>query len=266
MQISRVFRELGSRLRSGAGLSVSRRWGDLKASEDNSIRRDTWVAQRLAELPAGWQLIDVGAGQCQYKKHCGHLVYKSQDNAIYDGRGDSVGLQTDVWDFSKIDIVCDLLDIPENDPYDAALFTEVLEHIPDPAAALYKMARLVKPSGLLILTAPFCSFTHFAPYFYGTGFSRYFYKHHLPKAGFEIVEITENGGFFDFLEQEIARSPTMIRQYLGREPSIEEERVLVAAAEVMAAARHNEAERRASGGIDSSAFVTFGLHVVARRV
>ena len=44
---------------------------------------------------------------------CSHLDYLSQDFAQYDGSGDGSGLQTGSWDQSKIDIVSDIIDIPE---------------------------------------------------------------------------------------------------------------------------------------------------------
>jgi len=111
------------------------------------------------------------------------------------------------------------LDIPENRTFDAALCSEVLEHVPDAVAAIQKIGKLVKPGGLLILTAPFVSLTHFAPYHYATGFSRYWYEHHLPRSGFKIVSIESNGGFFDLLYQETTRSQNVYRRYVG-EPNL----------------------------------------------
>lgn len=92
----------------------------------------------------------------------------------YEGAGDGKGLQTGKWDTSRVDLVCDISAIPELDAsFDAILCSEVLEHVPDPSKALDEFARLLKPSGKLILTAPFASLVHFAPYHYCTGFSRY---------------------------------------------------------------------------------------------
>lgn len=181
----------------------------------NAATRDTWVADALAALPAGARLLDAGAGECQYKKHCGHLKYVAQDIAVYDGKGDT-GLQTGSWDFSKIDIVCDILDIPEPDAsFDAVLCTEVLEHLPDPVRALDEMARLLRPGGMFIITAPFWSLTHFAPYHYATGFNRYFYELHLERLEFDIVEITPNGNFFECVGQEVRRVADMAQRFAG---------------------------------------------------
>ena len=189
--------------------------GQYVVGTRNAATRDAWVANALAALPAGARLLDAGAGECQYKKHCGHLKYVAQDNAVYDGKGDS-GLQTGSWDFSQVDIVSDILDIPEPDAsFDAVLCTEVLEHLPDPVRALDEMARLLRPGGTFIVTAPFWSLTHFAPYHYATGFNRYFYEFHLGRLGFDIVEMTPNGNFFECVGQELRRVSDMAQRFAG---------------------------------------------------
>ena len=183
----------------------------------NAATRDAWVAQVLSELPVGARLLDAGAGECQYKKHCGHLEYVAQDNAIYDGKGDA-GLQTGSWDFSRIDIVSDIVNIPEPDAsFDAVLCTEVLEHLPDPVRALDEMARLLRPGGVFVITAPFWSLTHFAPYHYATGFNRYFYEFHLGRLGFDILDMIPNGNFFECVGQELRRVPEMAQHFAGGE-------------------------------------------------
>jgi SAM-dependent methyltransferase len=181
----------------------------------NASTRDAWVETILTDLRAGIRLLDAGAGECQYKKHCGHLDYVAQDVAVYDGKG-AVGLQTGTWDFSKIDIVSDITAIPEPDAsFDAVLCTEVLEHLPDPVRALEEMARLLKVGGTFIITAPFWSLTHFAPFHFATGFNRYFYEHHLGRLGFEIIDLVPNGNFFECIGQEVRRISIMADKFAG---------------------------------------------------
>lgn len=170
----------------------------------NHAARAQWIENKLKALPEGSSLLDVGAGECAYKPFCDHLEYLAQDIAEYDGTG-AEGLHTGAWDTSKLDFVCDLYDIPEDRQFDTVFCSEVLEHVVDPVRAVEKMARLTKPGGRMILTAPFNSLTHFAPYHFCTGFSRYFYETHLTRLGFEITELTPNGGWFDMMDQELGR-------------------------------------------------------------
>jgi len=67
--------------------------------------------------------------------------------------------------------------------------------------------------GKLIITAPFSSLVHFSPYHYATGFSRYWYEHHLPLRGFVIEELAPNGDWFSCTKQEILRLPYMAKKY-----------------------------------------------------
>jgi SAM-dependent methyltransferase len=212
-----LFRNFLALPRSERSKILSTDQGQYVVGTQNAATRDAWVAEALTALPPGARLLDAGAGECQYKKHCGHLKYVAQDIAVYDGKGDT-GLQTGSWDFSQIDIVSDILNIPEPDAsFDAVLCTEVLEHLPDPVRALDEMARLLRPGGMFIITAPFWSLTHFAPYHYATGFNRYFYEFHLGRLGFDIVEMTPNGNFFECVGQELRRVAEMAQRFAGGE-------------------------------------------------
>lgn len=224
----------------------------------NEEARHAWVQAALAQIPTGARLLDAGAGTQRYRAFCGHLQYVAQDFAAYDGAGDGAGLHPGEFLYGKLDVVSDITAIPEPDgAFDAVLCTEVLEHVPDPAAALRELGRLLRPGGDLLLTAPFVSFTHFAPYHFCTGFSRYFYQQQLAANGLDILELSANGGFFDFAAQEIRRIDAVAARYSPHGPSLIErvaQRILL---------RRLERLRRKDAG--SAEFACFGLHVHARK-
>lgn len=176
--------------------------------------RDKFIKETLSNLDSGLRILDAGAGECKYKKFCNHLNYVSQDFCEYDGTGDSKGLQIGEWDYSEIDIVSDITNVPEPDSsFDVILCTEVFQHILNPDKAIKEFSRLLKRGGKLIITTPVSSFTHFAPYYYYNGFSRYYFENFLPQYDFKIIELTYNGNYFEYIATEIQRIPYMAKRY-----------------------------------------------------
>lgn len=188
---------------------------------NNANNREKWLKETLLKVPADSRILDAGAGTQQYRKFCTHLNYVSQDFGQYDGTGDEAALQTGEFDYGKLDIVCDITSIPEPDSsFDAIMCIEVLEHLPNPVLALKEFSRLLKPGGHLIITAPFCSLTHFAPYHFSSGFNKYWYEEHLSNNGFKEIDISSNGNYFEFMAQEIHRIPSIANRYSGQKPNI----------------------------------------------
>ncbi len=184
----------------------------LIGNDTEEIQRN-WVVRQLKNLPSACRILDAGAGELRFKPHCSHLQYVAQDFGQYNGGGDGAGLQTGKWDNSRLDIVSDITCIPVDDAsFDAILCSEVFEHIPDAIAAVREFARILKPGGTLLITAPFSSLTHFAPYHF-CGYNRYWYMHHLPALGLKIEVIDHNGSWFTFVAQELRRSRLVGRMY-----------------------------------------------------
>jgi ubiquinone/menaquinone biosynthesis C-methylase UbiE len=175
----------------------------------NQRGRDAWVAEMAATVPAGARVLDAGAGKTPYQHLFDHCEYRTHDFAQYEGTQE--GLMTDSWNYGEIDYVSDITAIPvESESFDVVLCTEVLEHVPEPIAALEEMSRVLRPGGRLFVTAPLGSGAHQEPYHYYGGFTRHFYATMLPRFDMELVELRPNGGFFRHYLQETARATNIL--------------------------------------------------------
>ena len=180
----------------------------------NEKNRDKWLEKVINDIPNQSKILDAGAGELKYEKFCSHLDYTSQDFGKYTVEGNDEGKQTVNWDNSKIDIVSDIIDIPLPDKsFDAIMCVEVFEHIAEPVKAVKQFERILKPGGVLILTAPFCSITHFAPYYFANGYSKYWYEKILKDYNFIIDELVYNGNYFEYIAQEIHHLPRVEDRY-----------------------------------------------------
>lgn len=163
----------------------------------NTYYRDQWVKSWADRLPLGERVLDVGAGPGRYRSLFAHCEYQAHDFGQEPGT---------LGQYTALDYQSDILDIPVPDhSFGVILCTEVLEHVPDPVAAIREMARILKPGGRLLLTAPLGSFLHQEPYHFYGGYTPHWYRKFLPEAGFEIEHIEANKGFFLFFSQESQR-------------------------------------------------------------
>jgi ubiquinone/menaquinone biosynthesis C-methylase UbiE len=121
----------------------------------------------------------------------------TQDFMQYEGYQSSYG---------KMDFVSPIDQIPVEDRYfDAILCTEVLEHVPEPIAAIRGLSRILKPGGRIFVTAPLGSGLHRRPYHFYGGYTPEWYERFFSQYQLDLVEIVANGGFFKHLAQEYAR-------------------------------------------------------------
>ena len=83
---------------------------------------------------------------------------------------------------------------------DTILSSQTLEHVPDPAFYLRECRRLLRPGGVLILTAPMQWRHHEQPYDYFR-FTRYGLSHLVTQAGFTIENLEGTGGVWALIGQ-----------------------------------------------------------------
>ena len=174
----------------------------------NELDRNAWVAKQAAQVSDGARVLDVGAGSCPYGPFFAHCRYETQDfKSLKDE-------QLNLGQYGRIDYVCDATDIPvPNANFDVILCTEVLEHVPEPIRVVKEIARILKPGGRLILTAPLGAGIHQEPYHFYGGYTPFWYRKFLGEAGFENITVEPNAGFFRFFSQECIRFLMLSRPF-----------------------------------------------------
>jgi SAM-dependent methyltransferase len=155
-----------------------RRFLDLQAG---SLWRDL-----RAELGAArGSLLDVGCGAQVYRDLLPmHVTYRGIDTS--DARAWFGYNLPDLHYFNGDDWGVD------DGAFDTVLCTEVLEHIPDPAAFLARAHRCLRPEGRLVLTVPFAARWHFIPHDYWR-FTPAGLRLLLTDAGFDEVCVQARG-------------------------------------------------------------------------
>jgi SAM-dependent methyltransferase len=131
-------------------------------------------------------LIDIGCGTKPYKTLC----------ASYVSKHIGVDHEDTLHDKSNIDLFGTAFNIPEeDDSFDCALCTAVLEHLEEPEKALRECFRILKVGGIAIYSVPFIWHLHEEPRDYYR-FSKYGLKYLFEKVGFEIMELKALSGFW----------------------------------------------------------------------
>lgn len=184
----------------------------LKDRLNNANERDQFVKAELANIKKGSLILDAGCGSQRYRASCEHLQYKGQDFGGYTnddkkiiGRLDAGG-ETG-YAYGKLDYVGNIWEINEKDnTFDAVLCTEVIEHIPFPNETIAEFARLLKPGGTLIITAPSNCLRHMDPFFFYTGFSDRWFEKVLSDNNMEITLCRTIGDYYSWMAIEVART------------------------------------------------------------
>lgn len=150
-------------------------------------------------------LLDIGCGKMPYKNY----ILENSEVINYIGLDIENALEYD--NLVKPDFVWDGRNMPfQDNSYDCAFGTEVLEHCPEPEVVLKEIYRILKPEGIFFFTVPFLWNLHEVPHdeYRYTPFSL---KRHLENSGFRNIEIKATGGWHAAMAQMlglwIRRSP-----------------------------------------------------------
>ena len=131
-------------------------------------------------------VLDVGAGESPWRVW---LPENSKYHGIDVAHSDAFGMASDRQDI----VYFDGLNIPYQDnTFDNVLCIEVLEHSVEPERLLHEMARVLRPSGQLVLTVPWSARRHHIPHDYHR-FSKDALARMLNKTGFATFVIRERG-------------------------------------------------------------------------
>lgn len=149
------------------------------------------LAPRLAARASG-TFLDAGAGTQPFRSLVEPQIARYVAYDI-EARSEDVELIGSVEDMKAV----------ADDSVDTLLCSEVLEHVPHPAAAIAEFARIVPPGGALLLTVPFLARLHEEPYdFYR--YTRHGLRTLLEEGGFEVDDLVETGSLFSFVGHQVS--------------------------------------------------------------
>lgn len=102
--------------------------------------------------------------------------------------------------------------------FDTVLLSDVLEHVPAPAALCNELARILAPGGTLLLNTPFLYWVHEAPHDYYR-YTAFALRRLCEDAGLIVHDIRPLGGsaevLGDFVAKHLARAPGVGRVAAG---------------------------------------------------
>jgi SAM-dependent methyltransferase len=139
---------------------------------------DRFVTAAGIAVPDGGRVLDAGAGNGLYRHCFDHVEYEAADFEAVPGK-----------EYASNHYVCDLAAIPVGDDrYDLVLFSQVLEHLPEPLAVLNELRRVLKPGARIFASAPLFYEEHEQPFdFYR--YTQFGLRHLFDAAGFRDVRI-----------------------------------------------------------------------------
>ena len=168
----------------------------MQVGELKEVLRYTWLHPRYLAIRylrralsktqrfASGRLLDIGCGRKPYA-----ALYSDQ---VVSHIG--IDVPTSMHSLDKIDAFATALALPiAGDAVDTVLATEVIEHVPDPRLMIGEIARVLRPSGYAIVTAPLHEPLHELPFDYYR-YTHVGLTHLLNECGLEVVKVERRGG------------------------------------------------------------------------
>lgn len=112
---------------------------------------------RIGKPPTGSRVLDIGAGECPLRGKLEALGFEYQSLDISQNQNGSIDYVARIDGELPGPLLC-------AGGFDLLVLTEVLEHVPDWRTAFQNLAKLLKPGGHCIITAPFFYMLHEEPY------------------------------------------------------------------------------------------------------
>lgn len=160
--------------------------------ERRSILR---ALQQLRQHVSSGRILDVGCGLKPYE-----TLFR-QPGFDYVGVDYPITLTHSYQHATRADVFGDCLRLPfAAASFGTVLSTQVVEHVPDPAACVAEMARVLRPGGTLLISGPMCWPLHEEPY----DFYRYTIhglRHLLTRVHLEVLAELPRGAALSTLGQ-----------------------------------------------------------------
>ena len=152
-----------------------------------------WRAARAGTMAVRGRVLDAGSGRGTWREviRSGGADYESIDMAPRGG-------DCPTW-------VGDVMRMPQvpDGHYDAIVSHQVLEHLPRPWEALAEFRRVLRPGGVLVVSAPHLSRRHELPHDYFR-FTQEGMESLLRDAGFDDIVVQPVGGLLSFLHHQVS--------------------------------------------------------------
>ncbi len=124
--------------RRGTTARLAEAWRGY-GTHDAIARRDEVIRDHLAGLPADALVVNVGCAKVRRFEHDGPARYLATDLRVLD----------------TVDFSADATRLPlADDSVDTLITLEMLEHVPEPAAVVAELARVLKPGGTVFVSVP----------------------------------------------------------------------------------------------------------------